>query len=192
MKTLHGVLILFMLIGFLGCEDEEGEEGATTTTTQGWHFQGRDCLACHNVDLQSERHLFVGGTLFKAPSVSDQDDLANSCGGEWVVNFLDSGSNVVYSSLSYTDSSSNGYKGKGNLFILARMLDAINGDYYVQITDTSGNEMALSSGLHNFTYDNYDITNSADFANRRSCNACHVTGGVTQPLFVQSNPQLCK
>jgi len=192
MKILQGVLILFMLIGFLGCEDEEGEEEVASTTTQGWHFQGRDCLACHNVDLQREQHLFVGGTLFKTVTFSDQDDLDNSCGGAWVLNFLDSGSNVVYSSLSYTDSSSNGDKGRGNLFVLARMLDAISGDYYLQITDTSGNELALSSTLHNFTYDDYETTNSADFANRRSCNACHVSGGVTQPLFVQSNLQLCE
>ena len=191
MKALHGVLILFMLIGFLGCEDEEGEEGSASTT-QGWHFQGRDCLACHNVDLQDERHLFIGGTLFKSSVVNDQDDLANSCGGEWVINFLDSGSNTIHSSLSFTDSNSKGYKGKGNLFILARMLDSISGDYYVQIEDKFGNEVALSNGLHNFTYNNYDITNSADYANRRSCNACHVTGGATAPLFVQSNQQLCE
>ena len=193
MKILQGLLILFMLIGFLGCgEDEEGEEGSASTT-KGWHFQGRDCLACHNLDLQDERHLFIGGTLFKASVVNDQDDLDNSCGGEWVINFLDSGSNIVYSSLSYTDSNSKGDKGKGNLFILARMLDAINGDFTVQITDKLGRELAKSNPLsHQFTYDNYNINESANVDNRRSCNACHITGGVSAPLFVQNNQQLCE
>ena len=192
MKILQGVLVLFMLIGFLGCEDEDGEEDSASTT-QGWHFQGRDCLACHNVDLQGEKHLIVGGTLFKIANVTDQDNLDNSCGSEeLVINFLDSSFNLIDSSRSYSDSSSNGYKGKGNLFILARTMDTLVGDYYVQITTQNGNELAQSSGLHRFTDTPYDITNSADNANRRSCNACHLQGGQTSPLYVQRNPQLCE
>jgi len=192
MKILQGILVLFMFIGFLGCEDEEGEE-SSASTAQGWHFQGRDCLACHNVDLQSEKHLIVGGTLFKMASVDDQDNLDNSCGSEeLVINFLDNNSNLIDSSRSYSDSSSNGYKGKGNLFILARTMDTLVGDYYVQITTQGGDELARSGGLHHFTGGSYDITNSTDDANRRSCNACHIQGGSTSPLYVQSNINLCE
>jgi hypothetical protein len=165
--------------------------GATTLQEdQGVHFQGRDCLACHNIDLQKERNLFIGGTLFKDKNSTKVDDITTTCGGELIVNFLKAGV-VSYSSKDYKVDTTKGNNGKGNLFILDRTNPPIAGDYIIQITDVNGNELASSLADHSFngaTYDNSKV----DFANRHSCNSCHTTGGTTTPLFVQKNVNLCK
>ena len=197
------VLVLVMVLGILflsGCGEEEGEGGSLTTTSvtstsggQGWHFQGRDCLACHNTDLKKERHLLIGATLYKESNVSNQDDVTNACGGKFVINFLDSTSTTVYSSKDYEDSTSKGYNAKGNIFILQRTLRLLDpGIYRIQITDEHGVQLAHSRYSHQISSQDYDINNNADINNRLSCNACHVKGGVTLPLYVQYNKNLCK
>jgi len=179
---------------FSGCEGDEGEEDeGSTTTAQGWHFQGRDCLACHNSDLNEDKHLLFGGTLYKSATVTDQDNLDNVCGGEFVVNFLDSSLNTIYSSKDYVAVGSDGYKAKGNLFILQRELRLFSAQTYtIQVTDTNGNVMAVSNNTHTFTSADYDSNNPKDYANRLSCNSCHIQGGDQPPLYVQANTNLCQ
>jgi len=186
MKVLIQSSILLIATFFAGCTG-----GTTTSNTQEFHFQGRDCLACHNVDLQKERNLFIGGTLFKDKSLADANDLSTVCGGELVLKFLDSSYNVVYSSKDYIDPNSKGSNGKGNLFILDRKVSAIEGDFYMQITDKNANVLAISSTLHSFNGKAFDINNSIDYNNRHSCNSCHTQGSVS-PLYTQSNSNICK
>jgi len=172
----------------VGCSSDTS--GTTSVNeNQGVHFQGRDCLACHNIDLQKERNLFIGGTLFKSSSDVKVDDITTTCGGELIVNFLKAGV-VSYSSKNYKVATK-GDNGKGNLFILDKTNPAIIGDFIVQITDSSGTELAKSGGSHSFNGASYD-NSTVDFNNRHSCNSCHTTGGNTSPLFVQQNVNLCK
>jgi len=196
MKKYLKFLLIFPLVLFLSaCGEDEGEENddSSVASKQGWHFQGRDCLACHNVDLNEDKHLLVAGTLYKSQSVSNQDDLNNVCGGDFVINFLDAGSNIVYSSKDYEDLNSKGYEAKGNLFILRRRLSQLTAQtFYAQIADKNGTVFAVSNYSHAFTTADYDINNPADFANRVSCNSCHIKGGVTSPLYVQANVSKCK
>ena len=194
-KYIYSLLLVSLFL-LSGCEGEEGENesGEESATAQGWHFQGRDCLACHNFDLAVDKHLLFGGTVYKDTHVTNQDDINNVCGGELLVNFLDATTNaLVYSSKDYKDSSSKGYKGKGNIFVLQRRLRLMTaGTYRVQITDVNGNVMAVSGPSHKLTSQDYDINNSDDDNNRLSCNSCHVRGGKTDPLFVQANQNLCQ
>ena len=77
-------IVSLLLIGatffFSGCGEDEDDENNITATTQGWHFQGQDCLAYHNTDLNPDKHLLFGGTLYVDQSVQNQDDLNNMCG----------------------------------------------------------------------------------------------------------------
>jgi hypothetical protein len=191
-----GIIYLSLLLAgglFLsGCGDDE--EVSTATDVQGWHFQGRDCLACHNIDLENNKHLLYGGTLYKEKVVTDQDDLNNVCGGEFVVNFLDEDFNLVVSSKDYIDPFSKGYEAKGNLFILQRKLPLLNaGNYYVYVTDTNGSIVAATSGAtHRFSSQEYEISNPNDFGNRLSCNACHSNSGITDPLYANIDKTQCE
>ena len=194
-KYLKLLLILPLTLLLSACSEDEGEESedSNTTIVQGWHFQGRDCLACHNVDLNEDKHLLVAGTLYKSASVSDQDDLNNVCGGEFVVKFLDENWNTVYNSQDYEDPNSKGYEAKGNLFILRRTLSTLSAETFsIQIADKNGTVFAVSNYSHDFSAADYDIDKAADFANRVSCNSCHIKGGVTSPLYVQANVSKCK
>ena len=195
MKKYMSVFLLASLLLLSGCGEDEGSEdegGTVDSASQGWHYPGRDCLACHNSDLGESKHLLVAGTVYRDQNVVNQDDIANVCGGELIINFLDSNSNVVYSSNDYKDSNSKGYKGKGNIFILQRTLRLLTaGTYRAQITDTSGTQMAISGLSHSFTSQDYDINNPTDSGNRLSCNACHIKGGSQAPLYIQ-DATLCK
>lgn len=177
---------------FSGCGSEEGE-GAVASAPQGWHFQGRDCLACHNTDLGENKQLLYGATLYKTPGEGDRNDLAQMCGGEFVVNFLDSAYTVQVSSADYETPGSKGYQGKGNLFVLQRELGSLQGDYYVQIADKkSGLTLAQSTALHSFNGADYSVESLMDINNRRACNACHNEGGMSSRIFVQINSDICQ
>ena len=173
-----------------GCSSDTS--GTTITTQdQGVHFQGRDCLACHNIDLQKERNLFIGGTLFKSSSNVKVDDITTTCGGELIVNFLDNNNNVKYSSKDYKVATK-GNNGKGNLFILDRTNPPIAGNFQIEITDVNGNTLAKSGvDSHSFSGISYDKL-KINYDNRYSCNSCHTKGGETLPLFVKQNVNLCK
>jgi len=184
-------IILFSSLLFLtGCsEDDEGD-----SLSQGWHYPGRDCLACHNVDLGEDKHLLFAGTVYKYDSVIDTDNVDNLCGGELFVEFLDSSYNLALSSKDYKDSTSPGYNGKGNIFILQRELRLLSAqNYTMRITNVDGLTMAQSlSNSHTFTSQDYDINLPGDWNNRLSCNSCHRVGGVTKPLSASLNVDLCK
>jgi hypothetical protein len=176
---------------FAGCGDTGSGENNVSSNAQGWHFQGRDCLACHNVDLQADSHLLVAGTLFKSEYVNDEDDLSESCGGDLIINFENTATRTVTSSADYADSSSKGNNGKGNLFILQRLLNTLDGNYLIRITDSNGTELASSEHPHRFNGKAYSVDDAVDGENRRSCNVCHQAADETQ-LYVQSNVDLCR
>ncbi len=191
MKRLYLLCLLVLPLLFTGCDFQEDEESDDSEVVQGWHFQGRDCLACHNSDLGIDKNLLIAGTLFKNENVTDVDNLNESCGGELVVNFLDTSFAIQVSSKDYEDLDSSGYNAKGNIFILSRMLDTLNGNYYIQIIEKNTNKTLASSGIHNFNGEDYNISNPVNYSNRRSCNACH-NGDEQSHLYVQINQDLCK
>ena len=200
-KYLLLLLSLSVLVGCGGEEGGEGEEegGTTSVQSQGWHFQGRNCLGCHNVDLKPERHLLMAGTVFKSSTASNPEDMSQVCGGELYIQLLDSFYNVIYDSRNYKDPNSKGYKGKGNVFILKRLLpDVTSGGYYVRIIDSNGTTLAQSTTQHTFTsIFGFDPRgNPTDPSNRFSCNACHKypnpQGGAPGFIYPQINSNLCK
>jgi len=193
------LIVLGLLLSVISCgEDEEEddyEEYSQTITAQGWHMQGRNCLACHNVDLGAEKHLTIGGTVYKTADVTNPDDLTQVCGGNIHVNFVDKKTGeVIVSSLDYVDPNSKGYDAKGNIFILSRKLPNLQGSFIIQIVDDKNNILAVS-GEHTFEtgYNNNDPT---DDDNRYSCNACHsVSPKEGAPGVIYVIPQavtLCK
>ena len=188
MKFYKLIVYLAIFSLFIGCsEDESVAENET-----GWHFQGRDCLACHNIDLGIEKNLVVGTTLFKRADVTDKDNLDNSCEADLAIEFINEDYSVAYSTAKYYDGSSKGYKGRGNIFLLDRLFNSnLNGAYKLRIVDRlSGISFAQSATLHNFSGADYDIDNPDDTNNRISCSACH---GVSTPVvYVQYNENLCK
>lgn len=190
-KLFSLTLLLASLLFLSGCGDEDEEN--ITTTAQGWHNQGRDCLACHNVDLNPDKHLLYGGTLYKSANVPDQNDLNNMCGGDLVVNLFNTTTgNLDYSSNDYNASGSKGYLGKGNIFILQRELRLLSaGSYNIQITTQNGTQLAIGGG-HTFSSQDYDIAKPVDYGNRLSCNSCHSNSGPQAPLYVEINSNLCQ
>lgn len=195
MKYITVVFSLLTPLLFLSGCGESSSEGESTTqasVTQGWHFQGRDCLACHNVDLSSEKHLLVAGTLYKnlATDATTQDNQDAMCGGNLILNIYDAAapSNLIYSSKNYEDSASKGYKAKGNIFILQRNLALLSqGSYFLEITDAQGHVLA-EKYRHTFSSQPYDINNPQDFNNQVSCGACHspAEGSRAYPLYVNA------
>lgn len=165
-----------------------------TGTAIGWHFQGIDCLSCHNVDLISQKHQLVAGTLFKNTVISDTYDLSNVCNVPLRVQFLDFNFRVKLDSRDYEDSASRGYRGMGNLFILMRMLDTLQGSYFIRILSEDGVKLAQSVTPHSFT-SSFDKSNPADLMNRYSCNACHSrnpVAGATGGIYAQTNVNKCQ
>jgi len=197
-KNIFYLLLLSTTLILSGCGEDEGDESNTTATTQGWHFQGRDCLACHNVNLQDDKNLLVAGTVYKTDAVTEQDNTNEMCGGNLRINFYDSANPayLLYSSNDYVDANSKGYQGKGNVFILNRMLGIISlGNYYIEIADK--NNTALTSKVwHSFSAQPYDVNNPIDYANRVSCNACHSPSASApqKPIYVDilANINLCE
>ncbi len=204
MKLLKLLLLLLSAIVLVACGgEEEGEEEGNEVSVvekQGWHFQGRNCLGCHNVDFKPERHLLLAGTVFKTATAGNPDDMAQVCGGELYIQLLDSSYNIVYDSRNYRDPNSKGYRGKGNVFILKRLLSDITpyGGYYVRVITKDGTTLAQSLTQHLFNgISSYDPRgNPADANNRFSCNTCHAypnpQGGAPGYLYPQFNANLCK
>lgn len=181
--------VVTVLLGILlgGC----GNSDTAPETTQGVHFQGRDCLACHNTDLSEDKHLYLGGTLFKSAS-NNPDGLNNVCGGTLYVQFLNEAYEITYTTASDQDRNSSGRRGKGNFYVLKRDHTPIAGAYYMQIINDKGVTLAQSNTLHQFNTDPYTPQSATDFSNRYSCNACHTDGGITAPLYTQFNPSQCQ
>ena len=179
-KKVYLFILLFMTTLFVGCG---GGGSSSTSIVQGWHNQGKNCLACHNFDLAQDKHLFLGGTLYKDKNVTNQDDLNSVCKGDLVV-LLENNNTVEYNSTNYVDANSKGYLGAGNIFILSRMLTSVTPSigYTIKITDKNGTVLAKSGATHKFSNAQYDLNNLIDINNRISCNACHVKGGGAYPL----------
>ena len=196
MKFYLFVFYISLSFVLVGCGEDEGGATASTAVSDS-HFQGRDCLACHNVDLQQERNLLVGGTLFKNLNVSNVNNMSQNCGGDFVVEFLNPlSSPAIITSTDYENLNSKGYQGKGNIFMLSRILGSLNGDYYIRIKDRLTNiTMAQSTTLHSFGALSYDLTNPADLSNRNSCNTCHQQvgqAGAAGFMYANVRPDLCK
>lgn len=198
MKYTKLLMLIAMVFLVAGCESEEGEGSGTTALSasdRGWHFSGRDCLACHNNDLGTEKHLVVAGTLYKDENVQDTDNVANTCNADLIINLTDAGGNIVYSSANYTDPDSKGYKGSGNIFLLDRLFGiSLNGTYHVQIAERGTNRVLAVGMNHAFSGAEYSMQNPQDLSNRLSCNACHRIGGSEDPLYVQipANLDVCQ
>ena len=184
-KLTFYILIPFL---FMGC----GEDESVADDETGWHFQGRDCLACHNVDLGVDKNLVLGGSVFKSAGVTDFEDIENACDADLAIEFINEDYSVAYSSADYYDGDSKGYKGRGNVFLLDRLFNSsLNGGYKIRIVDRlTGVSVAQSSTIHDFSGAEFDIDNADDTNNRISCNACH--GVSTAPMYVQYNETLCK
>lgn len=190
-KFISNILLLISVSFWLiGCEEEEGGEDVA-----GLHFQGRDCLACHNSDLKSDKHLTIAGTLYKSHNIQKNDNLNDICGGTLYVRFIETTSGADYNASSYSavHQESNGIDGKGNLFVLKREISSIpSGNYAVQIWSEDGYLLAASKDAHPISNSDYSLSNSSDSANRLSCNACHKINGSALPLYVQQNLAKCQ
>lgn len=186
-KKITLLLVILFAASFSACGGTD-----VGNVTAGWHFQGRDCLSCHMVDLQAQRHLTVAGTVFKSASVSDLDNLDNVCNGTLRLQFLDTSLNTAIDSKDYEDQNSKGYKGKGNVFILNRKLASLQGMYFIKLLAEDGTQLA-QSGIHQFTT-SFDKNNPSDINNRYSCNACHSlspSGGAPGLIYPTSNTNKC-
>lgn len=186
-KNFLLLLLILPLIFLSGCGEDDDSNDGNVELAQGWHFPGRDCLACHNVDLASDKNLLIGVTLYKDNNITDVDDMNEVCGGEFVINFLDNFNGAIQvSSKDYEDVDSSGYQGKGNIFILSRKLDTLNGDFYIEIVEkTTNNPIAVS-------YTSHKISTAINDENQNSCNSCHRKDGKKAPIYAKNNSTLCK
>ncbi len=155
------------LLSFSGCN----EESSTSTTTSSVHFQGRDCLSCHNKDLKVDSYLSLAGTLFRTPN-ADKNNLQETCDETLHVE-LYKDSQLQYNTKDYNPLDAPGFKGRGNIFGLLRNMQISEGTYKVIIRADDGRLLAQSAAeTHTFT-SSFDPDNPSDFANRHSCNTCH-------------------
>ncbi|MBF0518299.1 MAG: hypothetical protein HQK92_01090 [Nitrospirae bacterium] len=192
------VLLALMALLTVSCGSGSGGGSHSSSSTSsgsntGWHNQGRDCLYCHNTDLETNRHLLTGGTVFKTVTVSDVDNVTDACNTTLYVQFVDSTLNVVYDSSNYTDTSSTGGNGTGNIFILSRKLSSLTGNYYVRLITSDGTVIGNSRSRHIFT-SAYNNSNPSDSSNMYSCNACHTAvpqGGADGYLYPNINSSKC-
>ncbi len=142
----------------------------------GHHFQGRDCLSCHNVDLENEKHLGFGGSVFTTNAL-DPDDKSTYCNKPLFVQFLDSNGDIAFDSNDTNKLSDPGFKGVGNFFTLIRNDTVPSGSYTMRVYASDGTTIKQSSNTsHTFT-SKFDKDNPQDSNNRYSCNACHSIGG---------------
>jgi len=183
------ILILFFSIIFIGCGSGSSNPSGTDTS---YHFQGRDCLSCHNVDLQENSHLTIGGTIYKNSDVNNSDDLDQVCETSMKILLTDTLDNVIIDSSQTQAKNSPGLLGKGNFFILKKDIPSITGRYIVKIVNEQ-NKLITSSLVHSFKSE-FNESNPTDSSNRYSCNSCHnnpAKGGAPGRLYAYNN-SLCK
>jgi len=172
---------------FLGCG------GDSDDPVSGVHFQGRDCLSCHNVDLGLSSHLSIGGTVYRGANVNP-DDLFQTCNSPVYLQILN-GATVVYDTQTANRTDAPGFNGKSNLFALINDMPIGTGAYTMRIVSSAGTTLAQSSTLHNLTT-GFNPADPSDLNNRYSCNTCHQAppnnkNGASGLLFVQSNIADC-
>ena len=182
---LFYTLILINVTIFLGCQQELAESESS-------HFQGRDCLACHNAQLR-DKTLSVGGTLY-SDSGAAADSLKKVCKVPVYFELIQNdGTTVAFDSRSFVPDDAAGFKGRGNLFLLERDGIIPTGLYFARLVLKDGTKLAQSTALHTFSAA-YSAGNSSDTSNRYSCNACHATvanNGASGVLYVQENVSYC-
>ena len=176
--------VVFALF-FSACQEDLSEMASN-------HFQGRDCLYCHNGELKGSP-LSFGGTLY-SDSGAAADDLKKICKLPLYVQLIQSdGSTVAFDSRSVVPDDATGFEARGNFFVLQRDSTIPTGLFYARLISKEGIKLAQSSGFHDFSAA-YSASNSADLSNRYSCNACHATvsnGGATGVLYAQENASYC-
>jgi len=175
MKNRYAALVLAIFIG--GCGGSPDDEGAVS----GVHFQGRDCLSCHNVDLAENSHLQIGGTVFEKID-GNKNNLNETCSERLHIEF---GFPSEFSTKSFNDVNSAGFNGRGNVFALIKDMP-LSGTYTVSIVQDNGNVLAAYPD-HPFL-GGFDPRNPSDVNNMYSCNACHQAapnnkGGAKGVLF---------
>ena len=173
----------------LGC----GTDSQESEPVSGVHFQGKDCLSCHNVDLAQSSHLSIGGTVYRGALV-DPSDLFQMCNSPVHLQIFD-GSTLIHDTRDVHEAGTAGYQGKSNLFALINDMPIGTGSYTMRIVSEANTTLAQSSTLHNFTT-GFNTINPSDINNRYSCNACHQAppnnkNGAAGLLFVQTNIADC-
>ena len=157
----HIYLSLAALLILSGCGESES---SPATQASGVHFQGRDCLSCHNKDLAEDSYLSVGGTVYKS-ATSDVNDLNQACSERLHFQFFGGPNTKDYNAVDAP-----GFNGRGNVFALLKDV-TINGTYAVGIVREDGTILASSGATHEFG--GFDPSNPSDPSNRFSCNTCH-------------------
>ena len=174
LKIIRFVIVAVVAVLFIGCG------GSSTDRDSSFHFQGRDCLSCHNYDLKPDKHLSIAGTLYKSADVIDAEE--NLVDKKIYVQLLDRDKNVI---IDTSTDKKGSFFATGNFFVLAKEQGDINGDYLVRLIDENGNVLAFSSSFHSFS-SNFDKDSPDDTNNRYSCNSCHTIpakGGTIGRLY---------
>jgi len=180
-KYLFSLFYLSILL-FSACSNEHKER------VSGQHFQGQDCLHCHNVDLQKSSHLSFGATIFQEePNKDNYDELSTYCNVPLYLQLIKDYS-VVYESNATNDISDPGLNGDGNVFGLVQSKALPDGNYSIKIVNKEGDVILQSPEEHQFN-GHYNPDISDDDSNRYSCNACHHIDGQQSPL---STPNTCR
>jgi len=155
------MLFLVTVVFFLGGCGDDSDPIAT-----GVHFQGRDCLSCHNKDLTPNSHLSIGGTVYRS-ATSDKNNLNATCTERLYVNF----GGTVGSTKDAVPATSSGWLGRGNIFALIVNMPVESGSYVLQITREDGTVLKTSTSHPMLT--GFNTSDPQDLNNRYSCNACH-------------------
>ena len=166
---INVAILIVALTTFIGCGG--GGTSSDKTSQTDWHYQGRDCLSCHNVDLKESRHLTFGGTIYKNVDVNSSDDLDQVCNTTMKLLLMDTSGNIIVDTSLTQDKTSAGHLGKGNFFVLKRDLPAITGRYIVKIVNEQ-DKLITSSTIHSFNTE-FNKDEPTDNSNRYSCNSCH-------------------
>ena len=166
---LSFLALITSILLFSGCGGGDSTNNKSTQTD--WHYQGRDCLSCHNVDLKESKHLTFGGTIYKRIDINNSDDLDQVCDTTVKLLLMDTSGNIIVDTSLTQDKNSSGFLGKGNFFVLKRDLPSITGRYIVKIVNDQ-NKLITSSTIHSFNTE-FNKEKPADNSNRYSCNSCH-------------------
>ena len=158
MKTFY--LSLAIILFFSGCGESDDPQST------GVHFQGRDCLSCHNKDLTFDSHLSIGGTVYKS-ATSDANNLNEACSERLHIEF----GSAALSTKDYNNVNAAGFNGRGNVFALLKDMP-VSGSYFMRIVRDDGTVLGTSTIAHPYM-GGFDENNPSDDQNRYSCNTCH-------------------
>ena len=160
MKNVYAAALAVLL--FTGCGGDSTSDPAST----GVHFQGRDCLSCHNKDLAPSSHLTMGGTVYKS-ATSNINNLNETCSELLHIEF----GSLILSTKRANAVDAAGFNGRGNVFAFIKDMP-ITGTYEVSIVKDDGSFVLASTIDHPFM-GGFDENNPSDTNNRYSCNTCH-------------------